>query len=323
MVKEKDIPGYNRAFHDASSILGATANDKVLSTSAVMFGCGGDDGYWMRILGAENFSNRRAGCLMVSTVGVAYAEPCATYAKPESSGGTMLKLLMRRTGTFKCFTWMARIGEIEAIDLEPIHHASFRSYALLTLTVGQGQLRFGLGEGSPSANEAIAALRHVAGKDLPFHEIDSHPTRTDGIYVFAGGALERPFQFLQFRDDRMRRINSGQVAGDIDWPGDVEGDTVERTGNHYLVARDTKRAKDVVVGANGRLLLRYTSDMGRFPMYGDFTQEYDFVPYSEIVDGWGWPTVSTLPAPDWLPVLTASGKMEAPNIGAPRARMKS
>ena len=74
---------------------------------------------------------------------------------------------------------------------------------------------------------------------------------------------------------------------------------------------------------DGGLVFEPEMRYGKADEYGPRTFEYQFVPYSQMTEGWGRATIPfPLPAPGWLPVLTRSGDIEAQEIGAPKARIK-
>lgn len=60
----------------------ADAAERFRSWQAVLLGWGGDDGYWMRLLGNTGCVYRRVGALMISADAISYGEIVARRRQP-------------------------------------------------------------------------------------------------------------------------------------------------------------------------------------------------------------------------------------------------
>src|SRR5436309_1925554 len=89
-------PSYGGAVARAHEILSNPADFR--DCVAVLFDHGGNDGYWIRILGNKNFSDRRVGSLMIAGDRLAYAEMCALKTEPQSTMGKFGRLVSAGKG---------------------------------------------------------------------------------------------------------------------------------------------------------------------------------------------------------------------------------
>jgi hypothetical protein len=295
--------------------------------AAVLFDRGGDDGYWMRTLPFKNFKYRRCGLLVVTQDGVAYAELCMTFPKPSSGIGFAARLAVRGKGSFAYYTWAARKGEISDVSVQHVQHSPYGGYASITITANGQRMRFGLSEGEPSVLGCISAIRYLAGASLSLPAAAPRPPRTDGIYVIGAEQLLRPFRFIHFDESTFILRNTGTVRTELDaiLPGSPElrREPYSWNGECYLTDEPSRSQKAFTVADDGRLIYDYLVDRGTNPEFGPGVFDLTFVPFNEIGEKWGEATrPGPWPAPDWQPVLTSAGEIEAPDIGFVRPRAK-
>ncbi len=301
--------------------------DQFRMNAAVLFDRGGDDGYWIRTLPFQNFKKRRCGLLVVTPDAVGYAEVCATGARPGSSLG-MLARLARGTKNWACYTWAARKGEISDVSVQHIVHSPYGGYASIAITANGQTMRFGLSEGEPAVLSTVSAIRHLAGTGLSLHGGTPRPPRTDGIYLFGASQLLRPIRFLHFDQSTFVLQDTGKVRTTLDAvlarDSDIQRHPYHWNGDHYLTGEANPNSqKAFIVADDGRLIFDYLIDRGKSPEFGERVFDLAFVPFDEIGENWGEPTVPPgWPMPSWEPVLTSTGEIEAPNIGQVRARAK-
>lgn len=302
-------------------------NGSVRHCAAVLFDRGGDDGYWIRTLPFKSFKNRRCGLLVVTRDGVAYAEVCATRPKPSSGVAFAARLAVHGKNQWAHYTWVARRGEISDVSVQHVQHSPYGGYASITITANGQRMRFGLSEGEPSVLSVISAIRHLAKAGLPLRGATPRRPRTDGIYVIGAQELLRPFRFIQFDESTFAVQDTGKVWTTLGMV--MGGDPAVRRSSYrwggecYLTDEESRSQKGFMVADDGRLVFDYLISRGKNPEFGESVFDLAFVPFSEIGEMWGEPTLpGPWPSPDWEPVLTSAGEIEAADIGFVRPRAK-
>jgi hypothetical protein len=299
---------------------------QVRHCAAVLFDRGGDDGYWTRTLPLKSFKYRRCGLLVVTQDGVAYAELCATFPKPSSGIGFAARLAVRGKGSFGYYTWAARKGEISDVSVQHVQDSPYGGYASITITANGQRMRFGLSEGEPSVLSCISSIRYLAGTSLSLFGAPPRPPRTDGIYLIGASRLLYPFQFIHFDESTFILRNTGKVRTELEQilagGPELTRKRYRWAGEYYLTDEEPSSQKAFVV-ADDRLVFDYPIDRRNSPEFGPGVFDLVFVPFNEIGEKWGDSTLpGPWPAPDWQPVLTSAGEIEAPDIGFVRPRAK-
>lgn len=323
-----DIPTYARAKSDAWT---AADNRRIrCACAAVILDHGGDNGYWMGILPQPQFEYRRCGALVFTDNDtVAYAEPCTLKPKPAGVLGFALRAA-KGIRNFRSFTWSATADEIHDISVQPIVRTPYGAYAEVTIFARGENMRFGLSQGEPSASTCISRLRTLARQSLPFDGFASVEPRTDGVYLLAAAELLTPFDVLYFDGSDLAVFATGKLHATLAHIRSDEAtyprEQYRRDGDWYVTEHHSQSGlgKYVVVLPDDRVLFQYKSDRldATIMASGGITHEREFVPFDAIDEKWGVASATSWPQPDWMPVLTATGSIEAPDIGAPRARAK-
>lgn len=320
-LEEWKDSGYGMAYSELIDVLG---RPKVADyCAAVLFDRGGDDGYWINILPHKEFDSARKGVLMVSNEGIGYAEPCALKPRPSNAG--LVLMTVRAKKYIKCYTWVAQRGEISDLSVDLVVHSSHGAYASVSFSARGQRMRFGLSAGRPHALLCIAAIRNVIGDVLPFDGTRSEPPRTDGIYVAAVNQFKRPYLFFHFDGSTFTRHETGDMWDSIERvrAGTVSRQPYSKAGDYYLSGEENPKSRKLMVATDGgRLLYQYQVDQDNRRL-GPQTYELNFVHFSEIDESWGKPSAAaSWPKPEWMPILTSTGEIEAADLGRPRARAK-
>ena len=319
-------PKYGAVQAPALALLGAP--ERFRECVAVILDKGGDNGYWMRILGNENYHFRRAGALVITPDAVCYSEKCAVMPKPTSTTSRLKFLAGGKERAFGDFLWLAEKEDIEELVVHPICHSAHGAYAAVEITALGRHIHLGLGFGRPHVQDCVAALRHLAGTGHPLHERSAGEPRTDGAYVFAANSRSHRFQGWVFDGSTAALLGMNDVSRNLDdlrsgsWK--VTQNRYRAEGDHYVIDNeDPDLRREVFVQPDGRLVFQAAMHRGKPDEYGERTSEFEFVRNSNLTERWGLPTIAgSPPAAVWPPVLTRSKDIEAPDIGATKARVK-
>jgi hypothetical protein len=294
---------------------------------AVLFNRGGDDGYWMRILGNENFSDRRVGALVVTPSEIAYAELCAFGPRPRTKGRMLLTMARGGDKALGFYKWTATSSEIDTLTVTPVWHSAHGAFATLEIGARGQAMTFGL-YAADTVQKFVSAVRHVARAEHDVGMPSHGEPRVDGVYLFCAKKPSHRFDAVTFDGEQAYYLSLGDVAksmGEIasgEWK--PQGCACRTDGGYTVIAsEDADWERRAIVLSDGRLVLQARHWLSTPDAYGNNTQEFAFVPDSELRDGWGKPTIpGPLPASDWPPILSPGGDLVAADIGRPTARVK-
>ena len=312
----------------AAALSGLGHPQRFFDCVAVMFNKGGDNGYWMRLLGNENFDRRRVGALVITADALCYGELCATRPKPRSSAGMMMIMARGKERAFANYTWMARRGEIADLIIHPVNLSAHGAFASVEIAARGERVHIGVDVGRPNVQYCISALRHLADMDHDIRAESSATLRTDGLYLMAANTRRNQFLGWYFDDTTAAVLSLNDPAKSLndlrsgEW--EPARDSYYIANGHYLIEdNDPDQRIHAYVQPGGRLVMQSDMHRGKADEHGERTSEYLFVRDSELSPGWGLPTIpGPLPGPSWLPVLTSSGDLVAEELGIPRARVK-
>jgi hypothetical protein len=282
---------------------------------AVLLGCGGDDGLWMRLLGSGVDDLHRVGSLVVAEDRLGYAESYATRPLPRSAIG-MIALARRNVG-LRQWVWTARSDEITALAVGPAVDSPHGVYSTVTIDVGGTSRRFGLGRGEGPLPEHICALNYLlGGGDLGMRESMRDP-RTDGVYVCARADIPGNHVWAYAFDDghatffvtdqlqtTLQTLHSGEST--------FERAVYRRDGASHT-AKDG--ASWFAVISQDRLMYGQAEWPAAGRWFGRPYMEMQFISDDELAAGWGRTRASLVESP-WPAVLSATGTLQAPDIGA-------
>jgi hypothetical protein len=281
---------------------------------AVLLGCGGADGLWMRLLGSKAKDFHRVGSLVVTPQGIAYAEKCATTRRPKSNAGMILRGMRSAESSFTHFVWSAPASEIATTNIEPAVDSPYEAYVAATIEVGGEAFRFGIDVGSPSGTYCLCALRDLGGTSLGAERTSTREPRTDGAYVVARtNKPDHQLRALYFEDNRVCFFSTYSLQDSmqslISGESTMKLNPYERRGGcHHIAERDMWLT---VLDDDRLVFYTHDADAGHFssPYY-----EMTFVTDAEIAGGWGTKRKGVTESP-WPPVLTPNGRPIAPDIG--------
>jgi hypothetical protein len=300
--------------------------DKFWDCVAVILDKGGDSGYWMRLLGNENFQYRRVGALVITHDEFAYGELVSSRPKPRSGAGATIMLARGKNAAFADFVWIADRDEIDEIIVHPVNLSPHGAYASVELSAYGRRVQFGLDVGRPHVQNCISALRHIAGAELDLSQSAGVP-RTDGIYLLAANNRKSHFQGIVFHESKAGLLALSDVPKDLaairsgTWQPNLYPYKTEN--DHYVIDHKDPGLRRHIWIQGDRLVGQIEKQGGLVGGYGQGSEEYLFVPDSELIPGWGSATIPwPLPAPSWGPVLSATKDLVAEDIGVPKARMK-
>jgi hypothetical protein len=214
------------------------------------------------------------------------------------------------------WTWTANAEEISAVHVEPAVDSAHGAFAAVTIEARGQRMRFGVDVASPFVAFCLSAVRQLAGAALTVEGESGKRPRTDGLYVVAANTKKHRIKARYFEDSRVALLSMNDASKEFgqirDGSWQVKFKPYENTDGRITIGDDgTPQTRGVIHG--GRLLLQYDEWE---PEYGFATpcEEFQFVSETELASGWG--TVRTkVKCPDWPPVLTSTGDLEAAPLG--------
>lgn len=308
------------------AILSALGRPAIFSHwQAVLLDEGGDNGYWMRLIGQENCTWRRIGALVITPDAIGYSEPIATAGDPGKSGLKSAVFLARGgpDKLFVDFTWIAQRAEITAVEFEAAVDSPHSPYARLRVVTTSRTLSFGVDVGVPSVSHCVAAARSLAG--APRSVANSPSTReprTDGIYICAANTKDYQLYALYFSDtDAAATLNihdakdALQSIRDGSWRPDFRTCARSEDGAAFTLGPPDNEMYFAILDERRLVYQRARLSGSAKAGMPEHCGEMTFISNDELAAGWG--TVrSSATCLDWLPRRSASGWILAADLGA-------
>jgi hypothetical protein len=318
-------PNYSRIKNIAYRALGSP-NIPCCGCEALLLDRGGDDGYWMRLIGKTNVTYRRVGALLITPSDVGYAETCMTKTEPKSTLGWGVTFLNKEK-LVADWTWIASGPTIESVSIESAVASEHGAYVAATLKASGEVHRFGINLAEPYWPFCLSQLYHLSG-EYPIDKGSSNDPRTDGVYAFASYSKSCKFFGLYFEDGQAALFSTHDLADafrrirDGSWK--PKSDPFRKEMNHIVIDdEDPGKVTRVMILDDGKLFYQSTNaSVERTDGFERPFGEMVFIPEEKLGEKWGLPLTKTVPFPTWPPLL-ANGRLVAANLGHTGAQTRS
>jgi hypothetical protein len=287
---------------------------------ALLLDCGGDDGYWMRMIGGEA-DHRRVGALLISAQELVYVEGYSAHSQPKSTLGFAKILAQGKQRAFGDYLIAADSERINKVEFEPVVPSEHGAVAVLTISVEDVPWRFGIRAGIPTTPALVTAACALAGGADMAGRTQAEPLREDGIYVVASDTPKHKFNLVRVEDGRAYSLSVHNPRKALDELHSREWSppsfAVSGTDGHYVLTNDQGEKKwELYMLGEGRIAKQLAAWQGENEATGipDTFSEMAFVSDDELQPGWGL-AQGRYYVPDWGVQLDNEGQLVAPDLG--------